>query len=127
MSTIFSPLDSHVPPNFIVDVHNVLTGEEFEQLCRDNRDTRMELTARGELILMPPTGSKTGALCFRVIGKLAKWTEADGNGLGLTRRPGSSYRTAPGVHLSVPGYVASAGRDSLKRKRKALHPYVLTL
>jgi hypothetical protein len=47
MSTIFSPLDLHVPPNFIVDVHSVLTGEEFEQLCRDNREMRMELTSKG--------------------------------------------------------------------------------
>ena len=33
-----------------------LTAEQFEELCRNNRDLRMELTAKGELILMPPTG-----------------------------------------------------------------------
>ncbi len=37
-----------------------LTEEQFELLCRDNRDLRIELTAEGELILMPPTGTKTG-------------------------------------------------------------------
>lgn len=80
MSTIVSPLDSHVPPNFIVDVHSVLTGEEFVQLCRDNRDMRMELTSKGELILMPPTGSKTGLRNARVTQRLSAWAEADGSG-----------------------------------------------
>jgi Uma2 family endonuclease len=80
MSTIASPLDSHVPPNFIVDVHSVLTGDEFIQLCRDNRDMRMELTSKGELILMPPTGSKTGLRNARVTQRLSAWAEADGSG-----------------------------------------------
>jgi hypothetical protein len=47
MSTIISPIDLHVPPNFIVDVHSVLTGEDFDQLVRDNPELRMELTAYG--------------------------------------------------------------------------------
>jgi Uma2 family endonuclease len=80
MSTIVSPLDSHVPPNFIVDVHSVLTGDEFVQLCRDNRDMRMELTSKGELILMPPTGSKTGLRNAKVTQRLSAWAEADGSG-----------------------------------------------
>src|SRR5215813_3155141 len=81
MSTIVSPIDSHVPPNFIVDVHNVFSGEQFEQLCRDNREIRMELTSRGELVLMPPTGSKTGARNMEIGRQLANWTKADGGGL----------------------------------------------
>jgi len=80
MSSIVSPLDSHVPPNFIVDVHSVLTGDEFVQLCRDNRDMRMELTSKGELILMPPTGSKTGLRNAKVTQRLSAWAEADGSG-----------------------------------------------
>jgi Uma2 family endonuclease len=80
MSTIVSPLDSHVPPNFIVDVHSVLTGDEFVQLCRDNRDLRMELTSKGELILMPPTGSKTGLRNAKVTQRLSAWAEAYGSG-----------------------------------------------
>ncbi len=37
-----------------------LTHEQFRELCRDNRDIRLELTAKGELILMPPTGWESG-------------------------------------------------------------------
>lgn len=80
MSSLPSPLDSHVPPNFIVDVHSVMTGTEFEQLCRDNREMRMELTSKGELILMPPTGSRTGLRNARVTQRLSAWAEVDATG-----------------------------------------------
>jgi Uma2 family endonuclease len=46
----------------ILDLRPVvrLTHEQFEQLAIANRDLRLELTANGELILMPPTGGNTG-------------------------------------------------------------------
>jgi Uma2 family endonuclease len=45
-----------------LDMHSVdLSDDQFYQLCRDNRDWRLELTASGELIIMPPTGSLTGS------------------------------------------------------------------
>ncbi len=33
-----------------------LTEQQFLKLCSDNPDLRMELTAKRELIIMPPTG-----------------------------------------------------------------------
>ena len=46
----------------ILDLRPVirLTHEQFEQIAIANRDLRLELTADGELILMPPTGGNTG-------------------------------------------------------------------
>ena len=83
MSTIVSPIDSHIPPNFIVDVHSVLTGEDFDQLVRDNPELRMELTATGELILMPPTGSKTGLLNFELGRQFGNWAKTNRAGVGF--------------------------------------------
>jgi Uma2 family endonuclease len=43
----------------LLDIHNItlrITHEEFEQLCQDNPDLRLELTANGELIVMAPAG-----------------------------------------------------------------------
>jgi Uma2 family endonuclease len=37
-----------------------LTHEQFRELCRENRDVRLELTSNGELIVMPPTGWESG-------------------------------------------------------------------
>jgi Uma2 family endonuclease len=36
-----------------------LTDEQFFDLCQINRDLRLERTAEGDLIIMPPTGSRT--------------------------------------------------------------------
>jgi Uma2 family endonuclease len=99
MATVLSPIDSHVPPNFVVDVSNVFTGEQFEQLCRDNREIRMELTSRGELILMPPTGSKTGARNLEIGRQLANWCKANGSGVAFDSSTGfrlaNSARRSP--------------------------------
>jgi Uma2 family endonuclease len=81
MATIFSPIDLHVPPNFIVDVHSVLTGEDFDQLVRDNPELRMELTATGELILMSPTGSKTGLRNAELNRQFGNWAKANRSGV----------------------------------------------
>ena len=83
MATIFSPIDSHVPPNFVVDVHSVLTGKDFDQLVRDNPELRMELTATGELILMPPTGARTGLRNLEIDRQFGNWSKEDGSGLAF--------------------------------------------
>ncbi len=44
----------NVPPTV------ALTDEQFFQLCMANEEWRIELTAEGELIIMPPTGGESG-------------------------------------------------------------------
>jgi len=50
-----------------------LTDEQFEQLATVNRDVRLELTASGELIIMPPTGGETGNRNFEIYIDLGIW------------------------------------------------------
>ena len=38
-----------------------LTHKQFHDLCAANPDTKLELTAHGELVVMSPTGGETGA------------------------------------------------------------------
>ncbi|CAD5945726.1 Uma2 family endonuclease [Planktothrix agardhii 1806] len=37
-----------------------ITDEQFYQLCVANRELKLERTAKGDLIIMPPTGGETG-------------------------------------------------------------------
>lgn len=37
-----------------------LNPDQFYEICQRNPDLKLELTAQGELILMPPTGGETG-------------------------------------------------------------------
>ena len=43
-----------------LDSITTLTHEQFWELSLDNRDVRLELTAQGRLIVMPPTGWESG-------------------------------------------------------------------
>ncbi|MBE9207480.1 Uma2 family endonuclease [Nostoc sp. LEGE 06077] len=39
-----------------------ITDDQFYQLCRENPDVKFERNAKGEIIVMPPTGGETGRL-----------------------------------------------------------------
>jgi len=67
----FSPLTTKV------------SDEQFTELCRRNPDLRIELTSEGDLIIMPPTGGKTGARNFYLTGKFSVWVEKDATGRGF--------------------------------------------
>jgi Uma2 family endonuclease len=57
-----------------------MSEHEFYEFCQLNRDLRLELTSEGDLIIMPPTGSKTGIRNSRLNLRLAGWAEKDGTG-----------------------------------------------
>ncbi|PLZ97166.1 hypothetical protein CEN50_16020 [Fischerella thermalis CCMEE 5268] len=65
-----------------------LTDEQFFQLCQNNRDLRLERTAEGELIIMPPTGWESGNRNAKLTARLELWTEADGTGLAFDSSTG---------------------------------------
>ncbi|GCL58615.1 Uma2 family endonuclease [Microcystis aeruginosa] len=50
-----------------------LSDEQFFQLCQDNRDLRLERNAKGDLIIMPPTGGETGNSNAGITAQLWLW------------------------------------------------------
>lgn len=52
-----------------------LTDEQFYQLCIANDEWRIELTAEGELIIMPPTGGESGIQNLGLTAKVYIWNE----------------------------------------------------
>ena len=89
MTTETLEQDSLMSLPIALDMHSVLlTDEQFYQLCIDNRDLRLELTAQGELIIMPPTGSLTGYRNARIIYRLTAWAETDGTGMSFDSSTG---------------------------------------
>ena len=78
------PIPNDIGPLFAVNFKSIrLTDAQFEQLCRDNRDLRLELTSKGELIVKPPTGSKTGQRNFSLTSQLGSWVLKNGTGVGF--------------------------------------------
>lgn len=60
-----------------------LSDDEFYEFCMANKDLNIELTSAGDLIIMPPTGLKTGNRNFKLTGRFAVWAEKDGTGQGF--------------------------------------------
>ena len=58
-----------------------LNDEQFSQICSQNPDLRFELTAKGELIIMPPTGSETGSRNATLSGQLWWWNQRSRSGI----------------------------------------------
>lgn len=52
-----------------------VTQEQFAALAAANRDLRLERSAKGELIVNPPTGWETGRRNRSLTGQLERWYE----------------------------------------------------
>lgn len=65
-----------------------LSEADFYRLCQANRDLRLELTAKGHLILMPPTGWGTGNRNIRLASQVDNWAQKDGSGLAFDSSTG---------------------------------------
>ncbi|MEO0885679.1 MAG: Uma2 family endonuclease [Cyanobacteria bacterium J06648_10] len=80
-----------------------LNDAEFYRLCQANRDLKLELSAEGNLIIMPPTGWETGQRNSSLNRIVGNWAEEDGTGIifdsstgfklpnGATRSPDVSW------------------------------------
>jgi Uma2 family endonuclease len=65
-----------------------MTDEQFFALCQLNRDYRIERNAKGELIIMPPTGSETGNRNAKLTQQLGNWTDDNGTGINFDSSTG---------------------------------------
>jgi Uma2 family endonuclease len=65
-----------------------VTAEQFRKVCQSNPDWRFELTAEGDLIIMPPTGAETGATGGRLTTQLTDWADRDRTGVAFDSSTG---------------------------------------
>jgi Uma2 family endonuclease len=80
-----------------------LTDDQLFELCQLNRDWRIEYTAQGELIVMPPTGGETSNRNAEITFQVQSWTRQDQTGVafdssggfklpnGATRSPDAAW------------------------------------
>ena len=62
----------------LLDVHRItlhVTHEEFEKLCQDNPDLRLELTEDGQLITMAPAGWESSKRNSKLNSRVDVWNE----------------------------------------------------
>jgi Uma2 family endonuclease len=80
-----------------------LTDDQLFELCQLNRDWRIEYTAQGELIVMPPAGGETSNRNAELTFQVQAWTRRDQTGVafdssggfklpnGATRSPDAAW------------------------------------
>jgi len=57
-----------------------VSDEEFAELCRLNPELQIERTSEGELVIVAPTGGKTGRRNAKLTMAFGLWAERDGTG-----------------------------------------------
>jgi Uma2 family endonuclease len=75
-----------------------LTADQFNELARFNQDLRLELTAKGDLVIMPPTEGETGERNFEISGQLWQWNRE--NCLGKAFDSSTGFRLPNGATRS---------------------------
>ncbi|MEQ9486695.1 Uma2 family endonuclease [Coleofasciculus sp. F4-SAH-05] len=95
-----------------------ISVEQFYEFCLANRDLRIERTASGEVIIMPPAFSDTGNRNMKIALQLGNWAEQDGTGevfdssAGFTL-PNGAIRSPDGSWIKLERW------DALSEEQKA--------
>jgi Uma2 family endonuclease len=57
-----------------------MDADEFYDFCMRHEDLNLELSSEGDLIIVPPTGGKTGIRNSKLNFRFSLWAEKDGTG-----------------------------------------------
>jgi Uma2 family endonuclease len=102
-ATLMAPLVLRLPDSLPMD------DDQFFDFCQENELLRIERSAEGEIILMPPAGGESGNRNFWLTARFAAWVEQDGTGEGFDSSTG--FRLPNGATRSPD--VAWAKRERL--------------
>ena len=89
-----------------LDVSNVskgglrVTSEDFDQLCQDNPDLRLELTKEGELIVMAPAGGESSRKNIDLSTDVNIWNRQTNLGMAFDSSCGYDFTAIGGGKLS---------------------------
>ncbi|AFY95382.1 Uma2 family endonuclease [Chamaesiphon minutus] len=80
------------------DLH--VTPAQFDRLCADNRDLRLELTKEGKLIVMAPTFGESGEKNGNLFGRVWAWNERAELGKAFDSSTGYDFTAIGGGKIS---------------------------
>lgn len=89
-----------------IPIGTMLSTDQLYEICQINRDMRIERNAQGDLIIMPPTGGKSGARNFNLTTLFGIWVRQDQSGVGFDSStgfilPNKSLRSTDAAWLSM--------------------------
>ncbi|NEP82004.1 MAG: Uma2 family endonuclease [Okeania sp. SIO3C4] len=86
--------------NLTIELNPIIdmTDEQFFQLCQKNPDLRFERNAKGDLIIMSPTGGETGNRNFEIYLDLGIWNRQ--RQLGIAFDSSTGFKLPNGANCS---------------------------
>ena len=109
-------VDSFLPATLTVPP---MTDDEFASFCSEHPDLFFEMTAEGELIVMPPTYSFTGAQNLKILLRLGTWAELDSKGIANDSSTGfvlpNGARRSPDASWTLKSEIAKLSPESRKK------------
>ncbi len=77
-----------IPPLVLQPGPLKIRDDEFFAFCQANRDVRIERTAKGEIVIMAPTGGESGGRSAALIAALWLWAQRDNRGIAFDSSTG---------------------------------------
>jgi Uma2 family endonuclease len=101
VAAVSAPIDQQQP--LLLNVAHVslrVTVAEFDRLCANNPDLRLELTKTGDLVVMAPTGGESGARNLELAIDVGIWNRQSGLGRTFDSSTGYDFTALGGGKLS---------------------------
>jgi Uma2 family endonuclease len=80
MATLVSPIAGESGFVLRMPDHLRMSEDDFFDFCAANRDLRIERTAEGDILIMPPAGGETGDANAEITTQLRIWAKRDRTG-----------------------------------------------
>jgi Uma2 family endonuclease len=75
-----------------------MNDDAYYEFCMANADLRLERTAQGEIVIVPPAGYESDYRNTRILGQLDSWAKRDGRGKACG--PSAAFLLPTGAALS---------------------------
>jgi len=103
-----------------------MTDAEFAELCSEHPDLFFEMTAEGELIVMPPNYSFTGLVHAEILEQLKTWAKREGRGAVTDAAAGfvlpSGARRSPDAAWALRSRILELGPKAIEESYWRLCP-----
>jgi Uma2 family endonuclease len=95
-----------------------MTDQQFAAFCSEHPDLFFEMTAEGEIVVMPPTFTLTGIRNREIIGQLDRWANRDRRGIAADSSAGfvlpNGARRSPDASWTLREDIRQLNKDSLE-------------
>ena len=101
-----------VLPDIGIEPDSLMDDDRYFDFCQQNPKLRIERTAEGKIVVMPPTGFDSQDQELQAVRQLANWADKDGRAGGpADQRQNSCFPIGPGVRRMHRGSVTRSLRS----------------